>query len=500
MSPDPERSTAGPSQGSGTDGALQSRYELFIHGEPREPRTASYFSTCDPANGELLTKVARGDANDVDTAVRDAEEAFPAWRDQHPAVRGRILTAIAAALRGRSAELARMETLDNGKPLHQSVADVEIAARYFEFYSGLADKILGETIPLGPNYHAYTRREPFGVTAHIVPWNAPIQQAARGIAPALAAGNTVVAKPSQLTPLTCLALARIGAECGLAPGVFNVVTGTGGEAGTALVSHPSVRKIAFTGSVETGRSIMRAAADRLVPLTLELGGKSPNIVFEDADLDRAARSSIIGYTLNTGQACSAGTRLLVQRRVHDEFVERLVTLTKGLKIGPGMEDPDVGPLTSAEQRDRVFRYIKVGAAEGARPAVGGSHPMGGRLASGYFVEPTILVNTTNLMRVAREEIFGPVLCVIPFESESEAIEIANDSDFGLVAGLWTQDLGRAHRVAARLEVGQVYVNEYFAGGVETPFGGWKQSGFGREKGVEAVHHYTELKTVVVRVQ
>jgi aldehyde dehydrogenase (NAD+) len=376
---------------------------------------------------------------------------------------------------------------------------VEVAARYFEYYGGGADKVHGETIPLGDRYLSYTRHEPFGVIGMILPWNAPLQQAARGLAPALAMGNTSVVKPAETTPTTTLVLARLAAASGLPPSVLNVVPGFGREIGGALVSHPRVAKVAFTGSVQTGRILMHAAAERVIPVTLELGGKSPNIIFADADLEAAVRSSWTAFTLKSGQVCSAGTRLLVHESVHDDVVALMVKRAASAVIGPGLEDPDLGPLANQQQFDTVSHYLKVGSDEGASLAYGGGIPSDARLAGGYFVEPTIFTGVRNDMRIAQEEIFGPVLAVIPFSTDEEAIRIANDSEFGLAAGIWTSSLSRAHHVAARLEVGQVFVNEYFAGGVETPFGGFKSSGFGREKGFEAYKHYSETKTVTVRI-
>jgi aldehyde dehydrogenase (NAD+) len=472
---------------------------LFIGGEPVAHVSGEWLATRDPATGEELAKVARGAAEDVDRAARAAAAAFEDWADREPSERGRILAAIAAGIRARAEELARMESLDNGKPLSQARGDIEMSAKYFEFYAGLADKLLGTTIPLGPKYHAYADHAPFGVTAHISPWNAPLHQAVRGVAPALAAGNVAVLKPSEETPLSCAALGPLAGECGLPPGVLNIVQGTGAEAGAALSRHPLVRRISFTGSVATGIDVMHAAADRVVPLTLELGGKSPNIVFADADLEEAAAGAWTAIYYNAGQTCSAGSRLLVERSVQSELVERLVTRNAQARLGPGIEDPDVGPLTTADQFAKVREYLRVGAQEGAKVASGGSAAEGGELGRGHFIEPTIFDDASNDMRIAQEEIFGPVLTVIPFDSDEEAVRIANDSRYGLVAGVWTADVGRAHSVSRKLEVGTVFVNNWFGGGLQVPFGGYKQSGFGREKGVDALYEYVQAKAVTIKL-
>lgn len=469
---------------------------LYIDGQPVAAVRGRTIESTDPASGALVARIAAADNDDVDRAVASAKRALATWGQVVPSRRGRILSAVAAGIRADSEQLARLETLENGKPASLARAEVEGAARYFEFYAGMADKFGGDTIPLGPEYLSYLRREPFGVIAEILPWNAPLNQAARGIAPALCTANTVVAKPSELTSLTCLKLAEIASAAGVPNGAFNVVTGTGLDAGQALVSHSDVSKVSFTGSVTTGRTISQVAAERLIPVSLELGGKSANIVFADADLDKVTPSAFEAFTRNAGQICSAGTRLLVAQEIHDDLVDRLVARAQQTTIGPGAQDPELGPLTSEAQLTIVNRYLRVAADEGARilPDYQDEDPR-----PGHFVRPRILVGVTNDMTVAREEIFGPVLSVIPFTSEDEAVQLANDSPFGLVAGVWTSDLSRAHRVAARLDAGQVFINEYFAGGEATPFGGYKQSGHGRLKGIEALHHYTQVKTVTVRL-
>lgn len=472
---------------------LAGRRRHFIAGDWRDPAEGQWFPTFDPADGTVLAEVARGGAADVEAAVLAARRAFGPWAERFGAERGRILWDIARRIRAEAGALAELETRNTGKPLRQARTDVEVAARYFEFYAGAADKWGGRTIPVPGPFLDYTLREPLGVCAEIIPWNYPLQIGARAIAAPLAVGNAVVLKPAEEAPLTVLELARIAAEAGIPAGVLNVVTGLGPEAGAALARHPGIDHLTFTGSVEVGREVMAAAARNIVPVLLELGGKSPNVVFPSADLDRAIPIIANAVVQNAGQTCSAGSRLLVARPVHDEVVERLAAHFRGLAVGPGLADPDVGPLISAAQYQRVRGFLAQAETEGVRVRADTPVP-----PAGWFVPPTVLDGVKPESVLFREEIFGPVVAVTAFDAEEEAIRLANGTPYGLVAAVWTRDLAQGHRVARRIRAGQVFLNAYGAGGgVEMPFGGFGQSGFGRQKGLEALEHYTQVKNVAV---
>ncbi|MCH7661681.1 MAG: aldehyde dehydrogenase family protein [Euryarchaeota archaeon] len=472
------------------------QHELLIDGEFRPSESGDTFRTLDPATEEPIGTVAAAKEADIDRTVESASAAFFDWKKTSPEERGRLLYALADAIREEKERLAELETRDCGKPISQAEADVEGCARYFEYYAGIADKIHGDSIPLDYDHVDYTIKEPLGITAQIIPWNFPINLVGRTVAPALAAGNVAVAKPAEQTPLSALEVGELALNVGFPPGVLNVVPGFGAEAGAALAGHPDVNGVSFTGSVVTGRTVAKLAMDNTTPVHLELGGKSPNVVFPDADFETAVENAITAiFTTNAGQVCSAGSRLLVHEDIHDEFIDELATRVAELSVGPGMDAPDVGPLVSSDQHEKVRKFIDIGREEVGEPVVGGEIPD----REGYFVRPTVFDGVDNQSRIAQEEIFGPVLSVITFSDENEAIELANDVEYGLVAGIFTEDLGRAHRFAREVEAGQIYINEWFAGGVETPFGGFKDSGFGREKGLEAIESYTQVKNVCANI-
>jgi len=469
------------------------RYRLFIGGEYVSASGEEFFETTDPATGEHLAAVADGTAADVDRAVGAAREAFGEWRDVLPAERGRILQRIAERIRDRSEEFADLECRDQGKPLSQARGDVETAARYFEYYAGAADKLEGKSVPLGNDAVDFTERVPYGVSAQITPWNFPFSLAARGIAPALAAGNTVVVKPAPTTSLSTVELAELCRDAGVPEGALNVVTG-GAEAGAALSSHEDVDALTFTGSVPTGRAVMESAAETITPVTLELGGKNPAIVFPDADFEQAVHWVTNGILYNAGQVCSAADRALVHESIYDEFVDRIVESFESYEVGPGVEDPDIGPLNHEEHLEKVLEYIDIGKNEATLET-------GGRAldSPGHFVAPTVFSDVDNDMRIAQEEIFGPVLSVIPFSDEEEAIELANDVEYGLTGGVFSSDITRALSVARSIDAGSIYVNEWFGGGVETPFGGMKNSGIGREKALDGLDSYLQTKNISVNL-
>ncbi|MFC7132808.1 MULTISPECIES: aldehyde dehydrogenase family protein [Salinibaculum] len=468
-----------------------STYDLLVDGDLVPSEAEERFETVNPATEEPFAAVARARAADVDRAVGAAREAFPEWRSTPPQERGRLLNDLAAEIRAHEESLALLETRDNGKPLSHARADVETCARYFEYYAGVADKVHGDSIPLTDEYVDYTVREPLGVTGQIIPWNLPTNIFGRSVAPALATGNTAVVKPAEQTPLTAVEIGRLATEVGIPDGVLNVLPGFGAEAGAPLSEQSEVDGVSFTGSVPTGIEVGKSAIENVTNVHLELGGKSPNVVWPDADIDSAVDSTMTGIFANAGQVCSAGSRLIIHEDVKAEFLDELTRRIEAMDIDSGEVDPDMGPLVSAEHFEKVTNYLDVGRTEVGEPLVGGD----ALDRDGYFVEPTVFDGVDNDMRIAQEEIFGPVLSVIEFSTEAEAMEIANDVDYGLVAGIHTQNMGRAHRFARDVRAGQVYINEWFAGGEETPFGGFKESGFGREKGLAAVDAYTQVKNV-----
>lgn len=473
--------------------------QLFINNEWRPASSGKTMDVINPATEEVCATVPSADVDDLNAAVDAARAALNGpWGKMSARERGRLVRKLGERLLERVDEFARLETLHNGKPIMESRhIEIPLAAECFEYYGGWADKVMGETIPVKGNYLNYTLREPLGVCAAIVPWNFPLLIAVWKIAPALATGNTIIVKPASQTPLTALALGEVALEVGLPPGVFNVLTGPGAKLGQAIVEHPGIDKIAFTGDTSTGKNIMRGSAETLKKITLELGGKSPNIVLPDADIDAAVRGATIGIFYGKGEVCAAGSRLLVDRSIKDEFIDKLAARTKKMVAGDPM-DPKTrfGALSSKKQLETVMRYVESAKNEGATLVAGGERTDIGT-GKGYFYKPTVFADVKPEMTIAREEIFGPVLATIEYADLDEAIAHANDTPYGLAAGVWTKDIKKAHYVASRLKAGTVWINTYNVYDTASPFGGYKQSGFGREMSAHALEHYTQVKSVWV---
>jgi len=468
----------------------------LIGGEWVPARSGELIDVVDPSTTDPIARVPRGTAEDVEAAVVAAERAFPAWRDLDATSRGRLIFAWATLVEQRGGDLDRLESTEVGRP---SWGPPPMAGQ-LRFIAGQADKVQGVSLPThSPEHLGLTLREPYGVVGAIIPWNAPGPMFVTEVGAAIAAGNCIVIKPAEDAPLTPLALAKLAQDAGIPPGVINVVTGYGGEAGAAIPAHPRIARVGFTGSPQTGAQVMEACARNLTPLHLELGGKSPQVVFPDADLDAAVPAMTMGITLNTGQICAAGSRVVVHRSRHAELVERLAAQMQTITVGPGHQQVTMGPLISERQRRRVLGYIDLGREAGAEVVTGGGVPAGEAYARGYFVEPTLFDNVDPGMRIAQEEIFGPVLSVIAVDDEEEAVAVANGTDYGLVASVWTNDVGTAVRMSRRLQAGQVAVNAPLGAGViGGPFGGYKRSGFGRTMGADAVLDWTQVKTVSLR--
>jgi aldehyde dehydrogenase (NAD+) len=475
------------------------RKQLLIGGEWRDAASGAVMPVINPATEEVIAEVAAGDGADLDAAVAAARAALTGpWGKMSARERGRLIWKLGERLMDQADEISRLETLHNGKPITESRhVEIPMAADCLQYYAGWADKVQGDTIPVKGNALVYTQREPLGVVAAIVPWNFPLLIAMWKVAPALATGNTVILKPASQTPLTALALGQLAIDCGFPPGVLNVMTGSGSTLGQAIVGHPGIDKIAFTGDTSTGRGIMRSAADTLKHITLELGGKSPNIVFADADLDAAVRGATVGIFYGKGEVCAAGSRLLVDKAIKDQFISKVAERTKKMVAGDPLDPKTrLGAISSKGQLERVLNYVNIAKTEGASLVAGGSRTDIGT-GKGYFMQPTVFADVTPGMTIAREEIFGPVLAAIDFVDVDEAIARANDSIYGLAAGVWTRDIKKAHYVASRLQAGTVWVNTYNVYDTAVPFGGYKQSGFGRDMSRYALDYYTQVKSVWV---
>ncbi|PYS50598.1 MAG: betaine-aldehyde dehydrogenase [Acidobacteria bacterium] len=477
------------------------KYQLFIDGQWVDAESGKTFTTPNPATGQTLAEVAEADRADVEKAVSAARRAFEGkWSRMSARDRGKLIYKLAQLIEQNSKELAQLETADNGKPIRESqYVDLPQVAENFEYFAGYATKIEGETIPVPGQMFNYTLREPLGVCGQIIPWNFPLLMAAWKLAPALAAGNTVVLKPAEQTPVTAMELGRLIQEAGFPDGVVNIVPGYGETAGVALASHPGIDKIAFTGSTEVGKLIAHAAADNLTKVSLELGGKAPNIVFADANLDQAVNGAMMGIFFNQGQVCCAGSRLFLSEEIKDEFLDRFKEKAQKIKVGdPSDASTQMGPQVSEEQLNRIKGYVDIAREEGANVLTGGCPPaLEGDFQKGYFFQPTIFSEVKNQMRVAQEEIFGPVTSVITFKDEDDLIKQANETIYGLSAGIWTSDITRAHRFAREIKAGVVWINTFNMFNAASPFGGYKQSGYGREMGKHALELYTQVKSVWV---
>ena len=482
---------------------LKQPKKLLIDGKWVPAESGKTFETYNPANGEVLAKVAEGDKADIEKAVKAARRAFEGgpWRKMSASERARLLYKLADAIEARAEEFAQLETLDNGKPIKESrYVDLPQTVETFRYYAGWVTKLEGETMNVNSNFFNYTLREPVGVVGQIIPWNFPLLMAAWKFGPALACGNTVVLKPAEQTPLTAIRLGELICEVGFPDGVVNIVTGFGpNAAGEALSTHPDVDKIAFTGEDKTGREIVKASTGNLKRVSLELGGKAPNIVFADADMEAAVKGAIMGIFFNQGQVCCAGSRLFLEKKIHDEFIEKLSERAKSLRQGPGLDEKtQIGPQVSKDQLEKILSYVNIAKGEGAQLVCGGERPEG-ELSKGYFVKPTIFKGVKNEMRIAQEEVFGPVLAVIPFDSLEQVAEQANKTTYGLSGAVWTKDIKKAHRLASEIKAGTIWVNCFNAFDPAVPFGGYKMSGYGRELGKHSIELYTQIKSVWVNL-